>query len=207
MNLLLLGGTGRVGSQILSRALADGHNVTALVRSPEKLLQTANGRLRVITGNALNPHDLQAAMPGADAVISALSTDGADTLSKGMPLIVEAMQKAGVSRIITVGTAGILQSRTSSGLLRYQSGESSPKLLRANREHHLAYQTLANSRLDWTIVCPAYLPDGAETGKYRIEKDFLPENGREISVPDTAAFVYSLLFSQDYRKARVGIAY
>ena len=207
MNLLLLGATGRVGGQILSRALADGHTITALVRSPDKLPEPAGDRLRVLAGNVLNPLDLQAAIPGADAVVCALSTDGADTLSRGMPLIVDAMQKAGVARIITVGTAGILQSRTSPELLRYQSGESRQALSRASREHHLAYQSLANSQLDWTIVCPTYLPDGVETGKYRVERDFLPENGREISVPDTAAFAYSQLFSRKYRKARVGIAY
>ena len=36
MNILILGGTGRVGGQIVTYALDDGHHVTVLVRTPEK---------------------------------------------------------------------------------------------------------------------------------------------------------------------------
>lgn len=206
MKLLLLGATGRVGSHILSHALADGHTVSALVRSPEKLVAPQSAQLQVQVGHVLDQRALLAAMQGVDAVVSALSTDGADTLSKGMPLIVEAMQAAGVKRIVTVGTAGILQSRTSPELLRYQSSESRRTLTRASQEHHQAYLALANSDREWTIVCPTYLPDGAWTGSYRVEANFLPENGKEISVADTAAFTYAQVFSREYLNTRVGIA-
>ena len=37
MNILLLGMTGRVGSEIAKLALEDKHQVTALVRTPEKI--------------------------------------------------------------------------------------------------------------------------------------------------------------------------
>jgi putative NADH-flavin reductase len=117
------------------------------------------------------------------------------------------MNQEGIRRIITVGTAGILQSRTSPELLRYQSSESKRKLTRAAEEHHKAFTLLEQSPLDWTIVCPTYLPDGELVGSYRVEADFLPENGAEISVPDTAAFTYSLISSRDYVRSRVGIAY
>lgn len=207
MKLLLLGATGRVGSHILSHALGDGHAVTALVRSPEKLSAAKSDQLQVLSGNVLDRTALQTAMSGADAVVSALSTDGGETLSKGMPLIVEAMQAASVQRIVTIGTAGILQSRVSPELLRYQSSESRRALTRASEEHHQAYLALAGSDREWTIVCPTYLPDGKKTGTYRVEANFLPENGKEISVPDTAAFAYAQLFSRAYVHMRVGIAY
>ena len=42
------------------------------------------------------------------------------------------------------------------------------------------------SKLEWTIVCPTYLPDGERLGKYRTESNYLPEGGIEISVSDTA---------------------
>lgn len=207
MNLLLFGATGRVGSHILKQALADGHRVTALVRSPDKLSPPAGDQLRVIAGNVLEPADVQRAMKDADTVISTLSTDGSTVLSEGIPHIIRAMEQEGVTRIITVGTAGILQSRTSPELLRYQSSESKRKLTRAAEEHHKAYLLLEKSGLDWTIVCPTYLPDGDRIGSYRVEADFLPEGGAEISVPDTADFTYSLAGRRDYIRSRVGIAY
>ncbi|KQL46889.1 hypothetical protein AN963_18545 [Brevibacillus choshinensis] len=207
MNLLLLGASGRVGSHILTRALQDGHHVTALARSPEKLAHHQADNLRIISGNVLEVSDVVRTVSGADTVICTLGTDGSTTLSEGFPHIIFAMKQAGIKRIITIGTAGILQSRTSPELLRYQSSESKRKLTRAAEEHHKAFALLEQSSLDWTIVCPTYLPDGELIGSYRVEADFLPENGSEISVPDTAAFTYSLIDSGDYVRSRVGIAY
>jgi uncharacterized protein len=206
MNILILGATGRVGSQLVTYALHDRHHVTVLVRTPEKI-QINSENLTIIQGNVLNKNDIVRAMHGIDVVISALNTDGTNTLSESMPLIIKAMENEGIQRIITIGTAGILQSRTTPTVLRYQSSESKRKSTRAAQEHHKVYDTLKQSALDWTIVCPTYLPVGKRVGKYRIERDFLPEDGVEISVPDTAEFAYSLIKTSDYIKSRVGIAY
>jgi putative NADH-flavin reductase len=51
------------------------------------------------------------------------------------------------------------------------------------------------------------LPDGESLGKYRVDRNFLPEGGVEISVPDTAEFAFNQIKSSDYIKSRVGIAY
>lgn len=206
MNILVLGATGRVGSLIVTYALQDNHRVTVIVRTPEKI-QINNDNLTIIQGNVLNKDDIVRVMHGIDVVISALNTDGNDTLSESMPLIIEAMENESIKRIITVGTAGILQSRTTPITLRYLSSESKRKSTRAAEEHHKVYDILKESTLDWTIVCPTYLPDGEKIGKYRVERNYLPENGAEISVPDTAEFTYNQIESSDYIKSRVGIAY
>ncbi|WP_077212508.1 NAD(P)-dependent oxidoreductase [Bacillus dakarensis] len=206
MNILILGATGRVGSQIVTYALHDRHHVTVLVRTPEKI-QIDNENLTIIQGNVLSKNDIVRAMHGIDVVISALNTDGTTTLSESMPLIFKAMEDEGIQRIITIGTAGILQSRTSPTVLRYQSSESKRKSTRAAEEHHKVYDILKQSTLDWTIVCPTYLPDGEREGHYRIERNFLPEGGMKISVPDTAEFTYRQIESKDYIQSRVGIAY
>jgi uncharacterized protein len=206
MNILILGATGRVGSQIVTYALHDRHHVTVLVRTPEKI-QINNENLTIIQGNVLNKDDIVDVMHGIDVVISALNTDGTTTLSESMPLIIEAMENGGIKRIITIGTAGILQSRTTPNSLRYQSSESKQKSTRAAKEHHKVYDMLKQSTLEWTIVCPTYLSDGERVGKYRIDRNFLPEGGAEISVPDTAEFTFKQIKARDYIKSRVGIAY
>ena len=206
MNILLLGMTGRVGSEVAKLALEDKHQVTALVRTPEKI--TVNDdNLSIIKGDVTVKEDVARAMKGADAVISALNTDGADTLTKSMPLIIDAMNAEGINRIITIGTAGILDSRVEPDVLRYQSSESKRKLTRAAEEHHKTYLLLEETNLDWTVVCPTYLPDGEAVGKCREERDFLPEDGKKITVGDTAVFTYKQLESDEYIKSRVGIAY
>jgi uncharacterized protein len=206
LNILILGATGRVGSQIVTYALHDRHHVTVLVRTPEKI-QINSENLTIIQGNVLNKNDIVRAMHGIDVVISALNTDGTTTLSESMPLIIKAMENEGIKRIITIGTAGILQSRTTPAVIRYQSSESKRKSTRAAEEHHKVYDMLKQSTLDWTIVCPTYLPDGEREGQYRIERNFLPEGGMKISVSDTAEFTYRQIESSDYVQSRVGIAY
>lgn len=206
MHILVLGATGRVGSHIVKYALRDGHQVTALVRTPEKI-DTQHDRLSLIQGNVLELHDLLRAIEGTSAVISALNTDGTTTLSKSVPLLIHAMGQEGVQRIITVGTAGILQSRTEPEKLRYQSSESRRKSTRAAEEHEQVYKVLKGSTLEWTIVCPTYLPDGEGRGAYRGERDVLPEGGTEITVGDTAEFTYRQLSDRRFINTRVGICY
>ncbi|MCM3720100.1 NAD(P)-dependent oxidoreductase [Fictibacillus phosphorivorans] len=207
MKLLLLGATGRVGQKIAERSIQDGVNVHILLRNPEKLPSHLVEKVTFTHGNVLNKDDIEEAISGSDMVVSALSTDGENVLSESMPLIIDAMKKERISRIISVGTAGILQSRTEPELLRYQSSESKRKLTRAAEDHHKAYLHLKESNLDWTIVCPTYLPDGDTTGTYRVEKDFLPEDGKSISTGDTAHFTFSLIKEPRFSKYRVGIAY
>jgi putative NADH-flavin reductase len=49
MKIALFGATGAVGGYFLNKALTAGHEVTALVRSPKKLVAQPN--LRVVKGN------------------------------------------------------------------------------------------------------------------------------------------------------------
>ncbi|WP_155590897.1 NAD(P)-dependent oxidoreductase [Lysinibacillus cavernae] len=206
MKILVLGATGRVGSYIVARALEDQHTITALVRDPHKL-QLHHKHLCVIQGNAYNKQDVERAMGNVDVVVSALNTDGGDTLSATLPLILEAMTQQNLKRIITIGTAGILQSRVTPTILRYQSTESKQKSTFAAQEHQRVFEQLQQSDMDWTIVCPTYLPDGGYTGIYRVERNFLPEGGTQISVADTADFAYQQILSEEFLKTRVGIAY
>lgn len=205
MRIAVLGATGRVGGQIVEYALRDGHEVSALVRDRGKIVPREG--LTVIEGNVLNEPDVRLALAKADVVISALNTDGKDTLSESMPTILTAMREAGIGRIVTIGTAGILQSRTEPDRLRYESNESRRRSTRAAEEHRRVYELLQASDREWTIVCPTYLPDGEYLGEYRVERDYLPEGGKEISVADTAEFAYRQIEDRGYAKARVGIAY
>src|SRR2546422_4124197 len=92
MKLSILGATGRL---VVEQALAAGHTVTALVRSPEKLT-LSNPNFRVIAGQATDPSAVSRAFDGADAVISVLGGNGS-VISESTQAIVEAAHKAGVS--------------------------------------------------------------------------------------------------------------
>ncbi|MYL64650.1 NAD(P)H-binding protein [Bacillus hwajinpoensis] len=205
MNIFILGATGRVGSKVLKQAVRDHHNVSVLVRSPEKL--SIKGGVTIVEGDVLNENDVMKASEGADVMISALGTDKTTTLSESTPILLSVMKKQGIKRIITVGTAGILNSGTDPGVYRFESSESKRKTTRAAKEHLAVYEMLNKSQVEWTIICPTYLPEGDARGGYRVEENYLPEDGKEISTGDTAHYVYQELIERNHIRKRVGIAY
>jgi uncharacterized protein len=206
VNICLFGATGRVGSVILENALSHNHSIKALVRNRTKLLEE-NLNLHIVDGNALNRQNISEAIIGTDVVVSALNTDGTSTLAESMAIIIEQMKKQQIRRILTIGTAGILQARSEPDLYRFQSSESKRKTTKDAEEHLKAYLLLKESELDWTVICPTYLPLGERVGKYRYEKNILPENPSSISVYDTGDFAYKQLFSDQFVGYRVGITY
>lgn len=206
VNICILGASGRVGSVILENALTNHHIVHALVRNPEKF-PYRHPNLRINAGNALDENDVAKTMNGTSAVISCLNTDGSSTLSGSMPLIINQMKKNGISRIITIGTAGILQARVNPNLYRFQSSESKRKTTKDAEEHLKAYLLLRASGLDWTVVCPTYLPIGERIGSYRYEKNFLPEQSSSISIFDTGDFAFNQLENREFIGVRVGLSY
>ncbi|WP_407666830.1 NAD(P)-dependent oxidoreductase [Microvirga roseola] len=72
MRVLVLGATGGTGREIVREAQAQGHAVTALVRSPERA-QGLSG-VHLVAGNACDAPILLKALEECDGVISALGT-------------------------------------------------------------------------------------------------------------------------------------
>src|SRR6266567_8866461 len=70
MKVVVLGATGGTGLEIVRQAIERGHTVTALVRSPDRLKQFRD-RITIKQGDLLNSADLERAIQGQDAVVSA----------------------------------------------------------------------------------------------------------------------------------------
>lgn len=71
MKLLIIGGTGGTGKELIKQALEQGYNLTALVRNPEKV-EITDPNLTVIKGNILDFDKVQEVVAGQDVVLSAL---------------------------------------------------------------------------------------------------------------------------------------
>ena len=71
MKVVVFGASGKTGVHVVEQALAAGHDVTAFVRTPAKLtIQHPN--LSVFQGDVMNAEQVDQAIAGQDAVISAL---------------------------------------------------------------------------------------------------------------------------------------
>ena len=76
MKVTLFGSTGSLGQECLQQCLDAGHDVTVLVRNPNKLPDTTKDLITVIEGDALSFDDVITAMPqGTDAILFAIGVD------------------------------------------------------------------------------------------------------------------------------------
>ena len=190
MNVLVFGAAGPLGRCLTDRLLSAGHQVTAFVRTPGRL--SPRPGLREVTGDVLQARDVAAAVPGHDAVISALgqsrpSPAGQD-LHPGVPGIIDAMKAAGISRLIWISSHGVGDSRGRSGFAFERIFV--PLRLRdefADKERQEAL--VAASDLDWTIIRPARLTDGPATGRLRAQPRLKISIRNSVSRADIAEFV------------------
>lgn len=162
MKITVLGGTGRTGRVLVPELLADGHEVTLLVRDPAKA-QAFVGRAAVVVGDIRDSTSVARALAGAGAVASALGPVGKDTtlLRDTATMLTRAMADANVPRYVGISVAGLTlpgdrkrdRDKIISWLLNALGGElAKDKIV----EHDIWHR----SRLDWTLVRVPRLTDG-----------------------------------------------
>ncbi len=88
MRILIIGASKGIGLETTRQSLAAGYDVRALARSASSL-DFQDARLEKVRGDALNQHDVEAAIAGVDAVIVTLGV-GLGELVKPVPLFSDA---------------------------------------------------------------------------------------------------------------------
>lgn len=209
MKVLIIGSTGRVGRLLVEYSLEQGHEVTAFARNIGDL-DLDHPSLQKIHGDVLYPSSLESAVRGHDAVLSVIGIrqfSGPITLlSKAVTHVVNAMEKQGVKRFMTITGAGILQD--DADYLIMESLSFPPNLQNISLDHKRVYETLQASDLDWTIVAPSFMHNGERTKNYLIEKNYYPkESLNQVSVQDVADFMTKEMAENKFYKCRVGIAH
>jgi putative NADH-flavin reductase len=212
MHLALFGASGRTGQLLTERALAQGHTLSALVRNPDAYPFAK--RVTVIQGDAFTPAAIIQTLVGADAVLSALgarSLGKEDVLERAVPLIVRAMDEARLRRIVVLGSAGALDSALNKqpGYRRWlvENVVYKTMLKWPVASQRAQIQALEASDLDWTMVMPPMLTNGAARGSYRVDGDALPRNGSRISRADVADFMLQQLTTSSWSKKGVYITW
>lgn len=143
--ILVSGGTGLLGSQIVRRLLEVGEPVRVMTRQSERADHLRALGADVVVADLREPPTLAAAVDGVDLVIAAAhgfaGTDaaGPDAVDRdGNAALIAAATAAGVRRIVLLSGHGA-------------SADSPMALFRA--KHH-AEETLRRSGLSWTIIRP-----------------------------------------------------
>lgn len=200
MNILIVGATRGIGRQLLEQALASGHNVTALVRNPQRLA-TQHERLRVVKGDILDPESVARAMAGQEAVCCTIGIKlpwpPVTVFSEGTRNLLQAMKTTGVRRLICVTGIGAGDSRGHGGFLYdYLFRPLLFRTVYADKDRQEAL--IKASDVDWTIVRPGFLTNGPITKNYRMLTDMTGVTAGRISRADVAHFFLQELESRQY---------
>jgi putative NADH-flavin reductase len=111
MKITIFGATGLTGRELFRQTLYAGHEVTAFVRTPEKV-EEKHEDLRIVQGDVLDPAAVEQAIQGQDAVFCVLGAGRDGTVrSRGTENIIQAMEKTGVRRLIVQSTLGAGDSK------------------------------------------------------------------------------------------------
>ena len=208
--LLVVGATGGTGRELVKQALERGYQVTAFVRNPAKL-QLVHPQLKIARGNVFDYASVQTAMQGQDAVVSALGHRRllmpSRVQSEGTRNVLRAMQEHGLDRFVCETALGLGNSVGRMGLLG--TFFVLPVVLpiyfwdKSRQE-----QIVVASDLDWVLVRPGILTNGAKRGTYRhgvnVGDYIVP--GR-ISRADVADFMLSQLTDDMYLRQAPGIVW
>jgi uncharacterized protein YbjT (DUF2867 family) len=200
MKLVVLGATGGTGRLVVKQALAAGHTVTVLVRSPEKVT-VRNPNLRVVAGQATDTSAVAGVLNGADALISTLG-GGGSVISDATRAIVKAAHTAGVTRVVLLSSFLVERDRFNP-VTRLLTGVTMGPMI---KDKSAGEKALRESNLDWTIVYASSLTNGPGAGHVAV----LTEKNRwtlshRIARADVAAWLIEAATSPQTSRRTISI--
>lgn len=205
MKLVVFGASGRIGTELVRQAVAAGHAVTAVVREgsglqvplPELRLVAARsgvagGRAEVVTADVMDPRSIAPILSGHDAVLSALGPrpkGPSDVLTASARSTLQAMSESGVRRYVVVSVAGI-HTGGDDPVTKYVVKPILQRILRESfADARRMEELVAGSDLDWTIVCPPRLTNGAAKTTIRSNTEGTVRGGFSMTRADVATYM------------------
>lgn len=214
MKVVVIGGTGFVGSKIVEELVNRGHKVKTIVRNPEKV---TNKMVEVVKTDVLHD-DFADDLKGADVIISAYNAGWANPelyrdFLTGSQKIEKEVEASGVNRLIVIGGAGSLFDAKGMQLV---DDENFPESIKPGATAARDYfnELKQNNTLDWTYFSPAIEmhpgTSGTRKGEYRtgLNQPVVDALGRSVlSVEDVAVAITDEVEKHQFSKKRFTAAY
>jgi putative NADH-flavin reductase len=193
---------------VVENALARSHEVTTLVRNPQKLGERTT-RVTIIHGDALDRPSVSSAVAGQHAVIYALGAGHVrhtTLFSDSTRILLGEMARHGVPRLICVTGVGAGETKGHGGFLYdrilyplftkgiYADKDTQESLIR-------------QSPLQWTIIRPASFSTRQPGGELRAVTRVAGVTLRTISRAEVAAFVVDELDRNGFVRQAVFIGH
>jgi putative NADH-flavin reductase len=206
-NIIIFGSTGTIGQHLIKQALELGYQVTAFTRNKNNVDYKHN-RLNIVEGNVLDVASVEKAIQGHEIVICALGAGRKGVVrSEGTRIIIKAMQKTGVKRLICQSTLGAGDSFSTLTFF-WKNIMFGWFLKEAFMDHQLQEEYVLQSNLDWIIVRPAGFTNGKKTGSYKHGFAATDKSLKlKISRSDVAQFVLKQIDNNSYLHKTPGLSY
>ena len=179
--VLVLGASGQIARQAIPMLANQGETLTLFARNAARI--DAPQGARIIEGDVLDTTSLEAALEGQDVVYANLGGE----ISKQAEVLVSAMNKTGVKKLIFILSLGIYQE-----LPEPFNTWNQEMIGETLKDYRHAADVIEASDLDYTIVRPAWLTNNDETDYETTSRDE-QFKGTEVSRKAVAAFVASVV--------------
>lgn len=183
-NVLVLGAGGQIASWVIGMLSTQSDiKMTLLYRNTTKITGNEPANSEIVIGDALDQKFMEQLVNGKDIVYANLAGD----VDSQMSVIVSAMKKNKVTRVISINTLGIYDEVPGAfGEWNNKTiGEYFPR-------YRKAADILEASHLDYTIIRAAWLTDNDEVDYEITQKDELFK-GTEVSRKSVADLVVKII--------------
>jgi putative NADH-flavin reductase len=170
---VVFGAGGKAGRKAVVEAASRGHQVTAVVRDPDKYADLGGDKVSVVVGDVTDPASVAAVAQGHDAAVqTAYQSDVpvGEFFPAAARALLDGLGKTGVPRLVLVGIG--TQLEVSPGV-KVHDAPDFPEVGRAFSLAHVAELEVlqaADTDIDWLVLAPppVMLDNEAErTGNYQ----------------------------------------
>jgi len=198
MRLAVFGGSRGTGLHLIEKALAEGHEITALARHPDDLRKRFPD-IQVIQGDVFNIEDTRVTVKGSEAVISTLGFVGrlrkTTIYSEGVLNIARVIPELGPSRLIVLAASQGIDPHPD---FPWYASIMMKLLIKpmfgfAYRDMARMTDLLSRSDIDWTLVGVPMLTNSSKGGHYRNSIGKPLHHAFRISRADVAGYLLSII--------------
>jgi uncharacterized protein len=202
--VVVFGAGGRAGRAAVAELVGRGHEVTAVVRDPDR-----HGGLgvRVVAGDVTDPVSVARVAAGHDAAISGVYDPGVEPAAFFTDMghaLVKGLGEAGVGRLVSVGLSSILPDASGTPLM---DTEGYPQEYRSFFLGHAAGNAVleaSSPSLDWVVLSPSgdFDHSGGRVGRYRVAPG---DMSSRISYADFAIALVDEVAAPRHHRTHIGV--
>jgi hypothetical protein len=212
--IVVFGAGGAAGRAFIQEAIGRGHQVTAVVRDPNKYADLGGVGVALAKGDVLDVGKVAEVAAGHDVALSAVAIADGGPRSFYVDVakaLLDGLNKAGVGRLLIVGGAASLSVGPGVRLLDTPDFPDSYKPGATAHADSLDYMRGVDTPVDWVYVSPAayFNPNAPRTGTYRIGAEQLltnAEGNSHIGYADYAIGLVDEIESPHFHNQRITFA-